>query len=143
MHKYDQYGWYTGEGSGDRCTDVAPENLSLSGSTRANWTGYGWVDRVYTPPPPVYPPVEDFTAAITAHLDATAQTRRYDDRITCMVRAGFAGPFQAEAQAFALWADSCNALAYQLLAEVEAGTRPMPTTTQELIDALPPMIWPT
>lgn len=81
--------------------------------------------------------------ALTDHLDKTAQTKRYDNRITCMVRAGFAGPFQAEAQAFAIWADSCNAVAYQYLAEIQAGTRPVPDSPQELIDVLPPMVWPT
>lgn len=80
--------------------------------------------------------------ALTNHLDATAQTRKYDNRITCMVRAGFAGPFQEEAQAFAIWADSCNAAAYQYLSEVQAGTRPMPNSPQELIDVLPVMVWP-
>lgn len=80
--------------------------------------------------------------ALTDHLDATAKTRRYDSRITCAVRAGYPGPFQAEGQAFALWMDTCNALAYQFLAEIHAGTRPMPTSPQQLIDELPTMEWP-
>lgn len=84
-----------------------------------------------------------FDAALTAHLDATAQSRRYDNRITCAVRAGYTGPFQAEGQAFAAWMDTCNAQAYQLLAEVQAGTRPLPDTTQALIDVLPAMVWPS
>lgn len=81
--------------------------------------------------------------ALTNHLDTTAQARKYDNRIACMVRAGFAGPFQAEAQAFAIWADSCNAVAYQYLAEVQSGARPMPSSPQELINVLPEMVWPT
>lgn len=96
----------------------------------------------FPPPPDPLPTLADFDAALTAHLDSTAQARRYDNRITCALRAGYVGPFQAEGQAFALWMDTCNATAYQLLAEVQAGTRPMPSTTQELIDALPPMVWP-
>lgn len=105
----------------------------------------GWVesDGVYSAPAQPAPTVEDFTNALTAHLDATAQQRRYDNRITCMVRAGFAGPFQAEGLAFAEWADTCNATAYALLAEVQASTRPMPQTTQALIDVMPAMVWPT
>ena len=82
-----------------------------------------------------------YTEALTRHLDKTAQSRRYDDRITCMARAGFAGPFQAEATAFAIWADTCNALGYQVLGEVLGGQRPMPTV-QGFIDLLPPMEWP-
>lgn len=82
-----------------------------------------------------------YTEALTRHLDKTAQSRRYDDRITCMARAGFAGPFQAEATAFAIWADTCNALGYQILEEVLGGQRPMPTV-QGFLDLLPPMEWP-
>lgn len=81
-------------------------------------------------------------AALTTHLDVTAQQRRYDNRITCALRAGYPGPFQAEGQAFALWMDECNALAYQFLAEIHAGTRPMATDPQQLIDELPDMVWP-
>lgn len=83
-----------------------------------------------------------FDAALTEHLNKTAQDRRYDDRITCMVRAGFPGPFQAEAIAFATWCDGCNAMAYVFMSEVQAGTRPMPDSPQALIDALPVMEWP-
>lgn len=94
------------------------------------------------PPPPPPPTVADFDAALTRHLDATAQARRYDNRITCALRAGYPGPFQAEGQAFALWMDACNLAAYTLLAEVQAGARPLPENAQVLIEALPLMVWP-
>lgn len=96
-----------------------------------------------TPPGPQPLTVEDFDRALTDHLDATARAKRYDNRISCAVRAGYPGPFQAEGAAFAAWMDACNAQAYALLAEVQAGTRPLPSSTQALIDLLPPMVWPT
>ena len=74
--------------------------------------------------------------------DITAQSRRYDNRITCALRAGYTGPFQAEGQAFAVWMDTCNATAYQWWAEIEAGTKPMFASTDEFINALPVMVWP-
>lgn len=83
------------------------------------------------------------SAAAVAHLDATARERRYDNRITCALRAGYPGPFQAEGIAFAAWMDQCNALAYQLLAEVVAGTRKMPEHPQELIALMSTMVWPS
>lgn len=86
--------------------------------------------------------LEDFDKALTNHLDSTAQERKYDNRITCALRAGYVGPFQAEGKAFASWMDSCNYTAYQLLSEVEQGIRPLPVSTKELIDALPIMVWP-
>lgn len=84
-----------------------------------------------------------FDSALTAHLDATAQQRKYDNRITCMVRAGFPGPFQAEGIAFATWCDTCNQFAYTFMSEVLNGTQPMPNTQAEFIALLPEMIWPT
>ena len=103
------------------------------------------VAATYVPPAP--PSIEEriavFDAALVAHLDATARERRYDNRITCAMRAGYPGPFQAEGIAFAAWMDQCNALAYTLLAEVVAGTRPMPESPQALIDLMPAMEWPS
>lgn len=87
--------------------------------------------------------IASFDRALTNHLDQTAQSRKYDNRITCALRAGYAGPFQAEGQAFASWMDTCNALAYQILAEVLAGTRPIPESTEAFIALLPEMVWPT
>lgn len=85
--------------------------------------------------------IKEYTDALTRHLDAVAQAKNYDNRITCAVRAGYAGPFQAEGQAFAAWMDTCNALGYQVMADVLAGNIPMPTA-QGLIDMLPDMEWP-
>jgi hypothetical protein len=96
----------------------------------------------YVPPAPPVPTLEDFDSTLTAHLDSTAQQRRYDNRITCMVRAGFPGPFQAEGVAFATWCDTCNAFAYNFMAEVQAGTQPMPSSPAEFVAMLPVMVWP-
>ena len=103
------------------------------------------VAATYVPPAP--PSIEEqiavFDAALVAHLDATARERRYDNRITCAMRAGYPGPFQAEGIAFASWMDQCNSLAYNLLAEVVAGTRQLPESPQALIDLMPSMVWPS
>jgi len=91
-------------------------------------------------PPPLTP--ADIVKAMEALFDATAQAKHYDNRITCALRAGYPGPFQAEGKAFAEWMDGCNALAYQMLAEVQAGTRQMPATKEEALALLPAMVWP-
>lgn len=82
-----------------------------------------------------------FDSALTSHLDKTAQARRYDNRITCALRAGYAGPFQTEGQAFAAWMDACNWQAYQILAGVQSGALTMPTVAEFIAD-LPAMVWP-
>ena len=97
-------------------------------------------------PLPADPPspteiIAALTAALERHYDLTASTRRYDNRYTCALRAGYPGPFHAEGSAFATWMDACNALGYQIMAAVQAGTHPMPTE-ESLIAEMPPMVWP-
>ena len=63
--------------------------------------GDTWDGTQFVKPPAPLPTLEDYDAALTAHLDAVAQTKRYADRISCSVRAGYPGPFQAEGVVFA------------------------------------------
>ena len=127
-----------------------PEQMAMLradlGADAAQYEGrIAEAEATYVPPEP--PSIEEqiavFDAALVAHLDATARERRYDNRVTCALRAGYPGPFQAEGIAFASWMDQCNALAYNLLAEVVAGARPMPDSPQALIDLMPAMEWPS
>ena len=83
----------------------------------------------------------EYTAKLEAFYDAKARERRYDNRYTCALRAGYAGPFQAEGQAFAQWMDACNAIGYTLMAEVAAGTRPLPDF-DGVLAAMPALVWP-
>lgn len=85
--------------------------------------------------------IKALTGALERHYDTTAQSRRYDNRLTCALRAGYAGPFQAEGNAFAIWMDTCNAHGYQVMADVLAGKRSVPTEA-ELIAELTPIVWP-
>ena len=92
-------------------------------------------------PAPPMPTQADYIAALEAMYDAKAHERRYDNRYTCALRAGYAGPFQAEAQAFALWMDQCNAQAYQVLEQVQRGKENAPTIAG-LLAMMPALIWP-
>lgn len=85
--------------------------------------------------------VARFISALEIHYDAAAQSRRYDNRLTCTLRAGFPGPFQSEGLAFATWMDQCNAYAYGQMALVQAGERAQPTP-DELVAELPVLTWP-
>lgn len=85
--------------------------------------------------------IQNYTDALTKYLDSVAQAKKYDDRITCAVRAGYPGPFQAEGQAFAAWMDAQNAKGYEIMGEVMSGARPLPTVV-EFIGMLDPMVWP-
>lgn len=85
--------------------------------------------------------IEQYEAALDAHLDTKAQERRYLNRITCALRAGFPGPYQAEGTAFAQWMDACNVYAFAQIALIEAGQRPMPSV-EAFIEELPDLVWP-
>ena len=80
-------------------------------------------------------------AALEAHYDGVANQRRYDNRYTCALRAGYVSPFQAEGLAFAQWMDTCNAIAYTVMNECMAGQRELPTG-DELVAEMPAMVWP-
>lgn len=94
--------------------------------------------------PYVAPPLTatDIVTAMEQLFDATAQSKHYDNRITCALRAGYFGPFQQEGIAFATWMDSQNAKGYTMLAQVQAGTMPMPATVADALALLDPMVWP-
>lgn len=82
-----------------------------------------------------------YMATLEKFYDTKAAERRYDNRITCIARAGYTGPFQAEGQAYGTWMDTCNAIGYQIMVDVSAGTRAMPTFGEVLAE-MPPLVWP-
>jgi hypothetical protein len=84
---------------------------------------------------------KELEQAVDRHIDAVAQSDKWDSRITCVMRAGYPNPWQAKAVAFSGWMDSCYAHCIQVQLAVAAGTRAVPTSA-ELIAELPVMVWP-
>jgi len=83
-----------------------------------------------------------FDTALNAFFDSVAKSKHYDTRYTCALRAGYPGPFQAEGLAFASWMDSCNAIAYNYLSQVNANLIDIPSNPQALLDMMPEISWP-
>lgn len=98
-------------------------------------------------PLPVDPPspeqiITSLTAAVQQHLDDTARTRGYDGILSaCTYATDTHLPFQAEGQACVTWRGSVWTACYAIMAQVQAGTHPMPTAAS-LIAELPAMVWP-
>ncbi len=78
-----------------------------------------------------------YEKALDAYLDKVARSYRYDSRFTFALRAGYPNDWQAEGLAFGQWMDTCNKIAYQELAAVAAGTKPMPASPEAFIATLP------
>lgn len=85
---------------------------------------------------------KEYDAELMAHYDRMAQTQGFENMMTCMLRASRPGPFYAQGVAYFDWVERCNVLGYTLIAEVKAGTKPLPSKA-EFIAGLPPMVWPT
>lgn len=83
------------------------------------------------------PTLEDFEAAVQAHLDAAAQARGWDSIYTAALRASFAGPYQDEGLAFAQWMDACWQRCHVVMSTVAAGLVAAPESTDALIVQLP------
>ena len=81
------------------------------------------------------------SAAVQAHLDATARARSYDSALSCVSYIdSTVAAYRAEATTMRDWRDAVWTRCYELLAEVQAGTRPVPTES-ELIALLPAIQW--
>ena len=83
------------------------------------------------------------TDTMQSYLDRTAQERGYDGILSLCSYATSSNPrFGPEGQAGVALRDAVWAYGYAVIAEVEAGTRPVPTV-EELLAELPSIIWPS
>lgn len=83
------------------------------------------------------------TAAVQAHLDATAQAHGYDSIYTACTYADepAVAQFQAEGQALRAWRSRVWAHCHGVMAAVQSAQRPVPTAA-ELIAELPALVMP-
>jgi hypothetical protein len=86
----------------------------------------------------------DIVRQTQARLDAFAQTRHYDDIKSASDYAGCSVPrFDVEGTYCRDARAETWAKLYDMLAEVQAGTRPMPAGFADVEPELPPLVWPT
>ena len=81
------------------------------------------------------------TAAIQNLLDTTAQSKQYNDALTCVTYATSTNAaWQAEAVAFIAWRDAVYASAISTFSQVESGSIPAPTI-ENFLAGLPSINW--
>jgi hypothetical protein len=104
-----------------------------------------WIAEGNTPDPVPGPTPEQIKykleSALDRHIDSVAQAKGYDNRLTCLSYAAFDNPWQQEAIVFGVWRSNCYTTAHQIMSDVQAGTRDIPTEEQ-LISEMPAMVWP-
>ena len=112
----------------------------LQDSYEASSSGYNQVwTKISIPADQV---MSNCIAAIQHHLDTVVMQRGYDSILSATSYAPSTHPvFQAEALACIAWRDSVWLAGQAYLAEVQAGTKPIPTES-ELLAILPRMVWP-
>lgn len=86
--------------------------------------------------------IADFAQSVQQHLDDFARTLGYDGIMSACTYATSTVPkFKAEGQYAVEARDATWVKCYEVLAAVEAGSRPMPTL-EELLTELPVLTWP-
>lgn len=79
--------------------------------------------------------------AVQAHLDATAQSRGYDNTYTCLSYLfSTDATWSKQSKIFSMWRDSVWHKCHQILDAVKEGTLKQPTV-KELIENLPVIDW--
>jgi hypothetical protein len=120
--------------------EPVPDGHVVTGSS-LHWDGQT-VTRVFTSEPAPPPSVEDHRRAVQAHIDATAQSKGYNDGVAM---AGYVGssvpPWKAEAETFVAWRDAVWLFVFELMAQVQAGDAEPPTSTDALLGWLPQIEW--
>jgi hypothetical protein len=98
------------------------------------------------PPKPVPTPEQiqdEIMTATQQRLDTFAKTRLYDGVLSLCTYATSPNPkFQAEGQYGVEARDATWATLYEIMEEVQAGTRPMPSGYADIESELPPLVWP-
>ena len=82
-----------------------------------------------------------FISSIQNLFDSKAKEKDYDSILSACSYAGYDNPFRAEGEAYGVWRADCWQVGYQILAEVEAGTKPM-LTIEEVLAEMPELVLP-
>lgn len=86
--------------------------------------------------------LKDFVSSIQDNLDNFARTGSYDGILSaCTYATSTVEKFRLEGQRCVALRDATWEAAYTILAEVEAGARPMPTETSDIKSSLPTLSW--
>lgn len=128
-------------------TKVPIANTPEFPNTNPDYLAYkAWLAAGGVPEPADAPSAEEMIAsvqqAVQERIDAFARTRAYDGILSAATYAASAVPkFAAEGQYAVQARDATWAACYQIMADVQAGTRAMPSV-EDVLAELPALEWP-
>lgn len=76
--------------------------------------------------------IKQYETELDTMLDGVAKGLTFKDRHALALRAAYPNQWQTLGIAFGTWMDGVNAQAWQIMSEVLAGTRPLPTVGEFL-----------
>lgn len=139
--------WVDGDGNVVRCHSYDERQMDmlradLGADAPAFEELMALVESMQKPIPPApSPTIQDFTNAVQKRLDDFARSHNYDGILSLCTYATDPSPrFALEGQRGVDLRSSTWAACYQIMADVEAGKRPIPTI-DEFINELPPLSW--
>jgi hypothetical protein len=87
---------------------------------------------------------QQITALVQSRLDDFAKTRDYDNVLSaCSYATSTHAKYGVEGQYCVAAREATWDAVYQVMAEVQAGTRPMPTGYADIEPLLPALVWPS
>jgi hypothetical protein len=106
--------------------------------------GWVWNGSSFAPAPIAPEQIKtEIIVATQQRLDDFAKTRNYDGIVSlCTYASSPSAKFKAEGQYGVDVRDASWTKLYEILAEVEAATRPMPTSYSDIESELPTLAWP-
>lgn len=124
--------------------EIAPE-LTSKGTWEQRWEVYALTASQVAANQALYNKdlLDSIVTSTQARLDAFARTRAYDGILSaCTYAASPTAKFATEGQYCVAQRDATWAKLYEILAEVEAGTRPAPSSYADIEPELPELTWP-
>ena len=105
--------------------------------------GWNYINNLFTPPAPVYLTFDELNNDTQQRLDNFATTKGYKDIVSVCTYATSTNPqYKSDADYCVLARDATWEQLYLIFAEINQGTRPMPTDYDQIAVDLPVLAWP-
>ena len=143
-HSLKEYGWYPYLESDAPSYDPMTQRLSKSYTISSGVVRDLWQIVPLSPEDQsnlIQQKIQSLGQSVNQHLDSVAKSKDYDSIISaCTYASSSISLYRAEGEKCVAWRDAVWVKVYDVLSEVQSGSRPIPSAEQ-LISELPEMQW--